>query len=43
MWMFLGRARHPGLGERFIALGQLSVEFVCGWKVDLWGSCFGFL
>ena len=49
VWMFhIGRARHPGPGQRFFTPGQLSVEFVNvgGWltHVDLaLDSCAQFL
>ena len=46
--LHVGRARHPGPGERFFTPGQLSVEFVnvVGWFTygDLaWDSCARFL
>ena len=39
MWMFhIGRAGHPGPGERFFTPGQLSVEFVnVGEYLVVWG------
>ena len=45
-WMLhIGRARHPGPGQRSFSPGQLSVEFVN--VVDLWDlaldSCAQFL
>ena len=45
IWMVhIGRARHPGPGERYFTPGQLSVEFFQRrWVVDLWGFSCGFL